>query len=85
MVERYAGDIMNEAMRPLSLTISGMSCGGCTRRVRAALQAIDGATDVEVKVGGATITVPVDVDNDELSAAITKLGFTVDAVTVRTL
>jgi len=76
---------MNDATRPLSLSISGMSCGGCTRRVHAALEAIDGASDVEVKVGGATVTVPDDVDNDEVSAAIKKLGFTVDAITTRAL
>lgn len=69
-----------DASRPLSLTISGMSCGGCARRVHAALEAIDGASDVVVKVGGATVTVPDDVDDAEVKAAITKLGFTVESI-----
>ncbi len=72
---------MNDAIRPLSLTISGMSCGGCTRRVHAALAAIDGASDIDVKVGAATVTVADDVDIDEVVAAIAKLGFKVDSIT----
>ncbi len=73
---------MTDATRPLSLTISGMSCGSCARRVHAALEALDG-TDVEVKVGGATVTVPDDVDDAEITAAVQKLGFTVEAIAPR--
>jgi Cu+-exporting ATPase len=74
---------MSDIHRTLSLTIGGMSCGGCARRVHAALEAIDGAEAVEVKVGGASVSVPDDVDDDEVTAAVTKLGFTVDAVTAQ--
>jgi Cu+-exporting ATPase len=74
---------MSDTTRTLSLTIGGMSCGGCARRVHAALEAIDGAEAVEVKVGGASVCVPDDVDDDEVKAAVTRLGFSVDAVTAQ--
>jgi copper chaperone len=37
--------------RPFELTVEGMHCGACVRRVKAALAAVDGVTVDEVVVG----------------------------------
>ncbi len=72
---------------PITLTISGMHCGGCVRRVTAGLAGVDGATDVKVDVGSASFVVDDEDDDtdgivDEAKAAVAALGFTVDDVKV---
>lgn len=66
-----------------SLTIDGMHCGGCVRRVTAALN--DLGDDVNVEVGKATITLDpgtsVDDAKASLSGPIADLGFTLTGVT----
>ncbi len=74
---------------PITLTISGMHCGGCVRRVSAGLGGVDGATDVKVDVGNASFVVDDDDGDDDVNgivdeakAAVAALGFTVDDVKV---
>lgn len=43
-------------MHTLTIPISGMSCGGCVRAVRTALEAVQGVQVDAVTVGSATIT-----------------------------
>jgi copper chaperone len=65
---------------PFSLQIDGMHCGGCVRRVRAALTQLDGVTVEDVEVGRARGTVaPGSASPDALRAAIEALGFQVQA------
>jgi copper chaperone len=60
----------------LTLSIEGMHCGGCVRRVTAALQAVKGVRLKAVEVG----TTEVAFDSDqasakEIMAAVDRLGF----------
>jgi copper chaperone len=60
------------------LTVTGMHCGGCVRRVTAALHATKNVTDVEVAVGKVTFSAPADVlAVDGAIRAIEALGFQV--------
>ena len=60
----------------LTLSIEGMHCGGCVRRVTAALQSVKGVRLKAVEVG----TTEVAFDSDqasakEIMAAVDRLGF----------
>jgi copper chaperone CopZ len=61
-----------------SLTIEGMHCGACVRRVQHALTEA-GAVDVTVAVGKAEATAD-DVLEAELRRAVEDLGFPVSGV-----
>ena len=43
-------------MQRLTMSIGGMSCGGCVTSVRAALRAIPGVRVDDLSVGSATVT-----------------------------
>ncbi len=43
-------------MRQITMAISGMSCGGCVRRVTEALGTVPGTRVDSVSVGSATVT-----------------------------
>ena len=62
-------------MKEFTLQIEGMSCGGCVRRVTAALEAKDVAVE-RVDVGTARGSFDEGaVDLDEVVAAVNALGF----------
>jgi len=56
----------------ITLTIEGMHCGACVRRVTQALQRVPGATVEEVRVGGARVQAE---DSAPLIAALAKAGY----------
>ena len=60
-----------------ALTIEGMHCGACVRRVQHALTEA-GATEVTVALGKAEATVD-DVPEGELRRAVEDLGFPVSS------
>jgi copper chaperone len=63
-------------IRRFSLTIDGMHCGGCVRRVQKALDDLDGVAVEKIEVGSAAGTFESDVlDAQTLVQAIDKLGF----------
>ena len=63
-------------METLSLSIQGMSCGGCVGKVSAALKSIPGTTVEEVAVGSARVLFDPNKTTDRvLIAAVNKLGF----------
>ena len=63
-------------METLSLSIQGMSCGGCVGKVSAALKSIPGTTVEEVAVGSARVLFDPNKTTDRvLIAAGNKLGF----------
>lgn len=62
--------------QPLSLTIEGMHCDGCVRRVTAALGKVEGAEVEEVKVGSARVQFDAEKAGKEvLIDAVNRLGF----------
>ena len=63
-------------MERISISIGGMSCGGCVNSVRNALARIPGVQVDQVKVGMATVAYDPDMtDPEQLRAAIEKAGF----------
>lgn len=65
---------MSEA--PFTLTIEGMHCGNCVRRVKTALEAIEGVTLHEVEVGRASGSFdPDETTPQALAEAVARVGF----------
>lgn len=66
-------------LRTETLSITGMTCDHCTRAVREALEAVDGATVRSVDVGQAHVDVnPEQATRDELVDAIQEAGYAVE-------
>ena len=63
-------------MEALSLSIQGMSCGGCVGKVTTALRSVPGTTVEAVAVGSARVQFdPKKTTDSALIAAVNKLGF----------
>jgi len=61
----------------LKLSIEGMHCGACVRRVTNALQAVPGVEVGSVEVGTATITFnPNAATPEQIAGAVNGIGFT---------
>ena len=58
-----------------TLTVEGMSCGGCEQRVRDALTAVSGVTSVSVDHSTDSATVEGSTDVDTLVAAVEDAGY----------
>jgi copper chaperone len=66
---------MQDALR---LSIEGMHCGGCVRRVTAALQGVQGVNLGLVEVGSAQLTFdPGKGSAEEIAAVVNRIGFSV--------
>jgi copper chaperone CopZ len=62
----------------LTVSIEGMHCGGCVRRVTTALQGVKGVELGSVEVGSAQMTFdPEQASAEEIAIAVNHLGFTV--------
>ena len=60
----------------LTLSIEGMHCGGCVRRVTTALEGVKGVELGSVAVGSAQMTFDPDrVSVEEIAAAVDRIGF----------
>jgi copper chaperone len=60
----------------LTLSIEGMHCGGCVRRVTAALEGVKGVEVASVEVGSAQMTFdPNRAHAEEIAAAVNRIGF----------
>ena len=60
------------------IKIEGMHCGGCVKRVDAALNAIDGVSaTVDLATGSAVVELTKEVSNEVLREAVEDLGFDV--------
>ncbi len=69
---------MNESV---SLTVSGMKCGGCEANVTNKLQSIDGVLSVSASSKNRQVSIEYDADKINrqiISDAITAAGFTVE-------
>ena len=64
---------MHEAV---ALSIEGMHCGACVRRVTAALEKMEGVQVNSVEVGSANVTFnPEQVTVEKIAGAVNKIGF----------
>ncbi len=63
---------MNTNVSDITLTIEGMHCGACVRRVTQALQRVPGTTVEEVRIGAARVQSE---DPASLVAALAKAGY----------
>lgn len=60
----------------LTLSIEGMHCGACIRRVTDALQKVDGVEVGSVEVGSAKLAFnPEETTVDQIAAAVNRIGF----------
>lgn len=63
-------------MKETTIRIRGMSCGGCVRNVREALDRIPGVHVDTVRVGSATISYdPAVTDQEDILTAIERAGY----------
>ncbi|AFM18573.1 copper chaperone [Mycolicibacterium chubuense NBB4] len=64
-------------MSTTTITVAGMSCGGCANSVRAELTHIPGVVDVDVDLSNGTVTIASDapVDGETLRAAVEEAGY----------
>lgn len=62
-----------------TVTVAGMTCGGCLRKVRGAISDVQGVTgvDVHVKSGQVTITSESGVDLAIVATAVDEAGYEV--------
>ena len=60
----------------VKLSIEGMHCDGCVRRVTGALAAVEGARVESVRVGAATVAIdPEQVAPQQIADAVERIGF----------
>lgn len=64
-------------MNAIQLEVQGMSCGGCVKRVKDALQPITGVSHVEVDLASGHVSVGGDFPqgSDTLVLALTAAGY----------
>jgi copper chaperone len=63
-----------------TLKITGMSCGHCERRVKNALEEIEGVTVISVSASEDRAEVETSVEDDVLIAAVEEAGYTVTEI-----
>lgn len=64
----------------LRLSIEGMHCGACVRRVTTALTSLDGVQVDSVEVGSAQMKYDgLQISPEEIVAAVDRIGFTAKA------
>ncbi|MFT7836220.1 heavy-metal-associated domain-containing protein [Saccharothrix sp. BKS2] len=58
-------------------TVTGMTCGHCVSSVTEELTAVDGVTDVDVRLdsGAVTVTSSRELSRDEVREAVTEAGY----------
>lgn len=74
----YSSKREKKAMQnALKLSIEGMHCGGCVRRVTTALEGIKGVELGSVEVGSAQLTFQSELaSSEEIASAVNRIGFT---------
>ena len=65
----------------ITISIHGMSCAHCVRRVKEALEGVDGVTaaDVDLDAEQATVGHDASVSRDQLAEAVTEAGYNAPA------
>lgn len=64
-------------MRETKLRIENMHCDACVRRVRQALEKVEGVQVDDVRVGAARVEAPESVPETALVSAVEKAGYPV--------
>jgi copper chaperone CopZ len=64
-------------MRETRLRIENMHCDACVRRVRQALEKVEGAHVSDVRVGEARVEAPDTIPESALLSAVEKAGYPV--------
>ncbi len=68
----------NGMREAVALSIEGMHCGACVRRVTDALGKIEGVQVNSVKVGSASVTFnPEQATVEKIASAVNKIGFAI--------
>lgn len=64
-------------MSTTTITVAGMSCGGCASSVRAELTAIPGIVDVAIDLSNGTVTIDSDapMDTGVIRTAVQEAGY----------
>lgn len=63
--------------KTIRLSIEGMHCGACARRVTNALAGVDGVRVDSVEIGSAQVKFDsAKISPDEITAAVDRIGFT---------
>jgi copper chaperone CopZ len=65
----------------LSLTVTGMKCGGCETNIKGKLEALDGVSSVVANHKEKTVELefePEKIDEDDIIDVITDAGFKVE-------
>ena len=66
-------------MSTIQFTVEGMSCGGCSSKVKNTLEAFDQISQVEVELATGEVKVQVEPyqnnDKEQIKSAIEYLGF----------
>jgi copper chaperone len=57
------------------LSIEGMHCGACVRRVSSALEALPGVGVEAVEIGSATVSLDEGIPTETIVAAVEAIGF----------
>lgn len=65
-------------MRSATISIEGMTCGGCVVSVKRVLERVPGVSDLSVEVGEARVTVDDAVDEATLRQTVERAGFEVE-------
>jgi copper chaperone CopZ len=70
---------MSDDLKATTVNVSGMTCGGCARKIDTALRGIEGVRDVSLHYPDPTLGVlhGAGVSAAEIRDAITALGFEV--------
>ena len=66
---------MSTNSQPVTLAISGMSCGHCVAAVKSALAAVPGLSVRDVAVGSATVTLEPQTPPDTVIEAVREAGY----------
>ena len=64
--------------KTLNLKLDGLHCMKCVEKVEAAMKALGGKIDIDLKLGRASLTIPEKIDFDTVKKAIEALGFKCD-------
>lgn len=67
--------MQSDAVRPVTLSITGMTCGGCVKTVERILSRIPGATDVTADLASGSAAITGNVSAEELVAALQAAGY----------
>ncbi|WP_194816722.1 heavy-metal-associated domain-containing protein [Nocardia sp. XZ_19_385] len=72
---------MSTAASTATVTVTGMTCGGCANSVRTEVGRIDGVTSVDIDLASGLVTVDGSslVTREAITAAVSKAGYQVTA------